>query len=170
MSRAHAHNARNDANEREIIRVLEAPKPVAPVVTRLKKPADLVVAYGRKFVIVEVKRPLAEAGSKSDIRFTEPEREYYRAVCELAPYAVIQTPLQAANLLRYMSLSDEECFAWCLERTREWAHQAGDPVLASIPRKVPAMGKFGLTRSAFVDQDAASTGFDLSTTNEQGDE
>lgn len=135
----------------------------------LKKPADLIVAFGRKFVVVEIKRTLESAASRSDIRMTEPEREYYRAVCNSAPYAVIQTPLQAGNLLLYMTKTESECFAWCLDRTRQWASEARDPVLSAIPRQVPALGKFGLTRSVFAGQTHASTEFDLSSPTESGE-
>lgn len=136
--------ARTDRNQSKIIRILSWAD--GAEVFEIKQPADLIVAYGRKFVVVEVKRPLAPGVAKSDLRMTEPEREYYRAICNSAPYAVIQTELQAAQLLDSMAKSEAECFAWCLERTRAWAIQVGDPVATAIPAKVPDLGKFALTR------------------------
>lgn len=116
----HHNRTSVDGNHNDIVSAFER---IGAVVHFIKSPCDLVVMYEGDCCLVEVKRDhlkMEKGASVGDYRFSSDEKKFFLKCIELGAksYCVVQTKLQAGNLILAMKKGDK--VKYCKERVGAW--------------------------------------------------
>lgn len=109
-----------DGNHGEIVSAFES---IGAVAHFIGEPCDLIVMFKGECCLVEIKRDHRKATPGDTIanyRFTQSEKDFFLSMTEKGArsYAVIQTRLQAGQLVLAMQKGDKIKF--CKERVASW--------------------------------------------------